>query len=70
MQFVVKEFIGMGGIGFIYTGPIGALFTYITVFSIGIFAIIGFISTIHYLLTRKRKKEDPGKRWLRTGKFK
>lgn len=66
----MKEFIGMGGIGFIYTGPIGALFTCITVFLIGIFAIIGFISTIHYLLTRKRKKEDPGKRWLRTGKFK
>ena len=34
-----------------------------------IFSIIGIITTIKWLLGRRKPKESAGDKWLRTGKF-
>lgn len=78
----MKFLIGEGGMSYLerltYRGVIGLFYestwegvlAYIIFGLFCIFAIIGFITVLKILFFGRTKKEDPGKKWLRTGKFK
>ena len=70
MHFLAGDAFGMGGIGIVYDGPLGAIGTWIVFITIIILSIIGLLTTLKFLFTRKRKKETPEERWLKTGKYK
>lgn len=55
-----------GAIGIFYEDTLHGMLAYIILGLILLFAIIGVIAVIGWLF---RPKEDPGKKWLRTGKF-
>lgn len=77
MKFIIGEgfmsqldrFSYRGGIGFYYDSTLGGIITFLVVGLICVFAVIGFITVLKWLFWGIPKKEDPGKRWLRTGKF-
>ena len=56
---------------FLYLGAsVGATLIKIAIVLVLIFAIIGVIATIGFFVGRgKKKKKDPYKEWLKTGKF-
>lgn len=58
-----------GAIGIFYEDTLHGMLAYIIFGLICIFAIIGFIAVIKWLFIGRKPKEDPGKKWLRTGKF-
>ena len=58
-----------GGIGFYYDSTLGGIITFLVVGLICVFAVIGFITILKWLFFGIPKMEDPGKKWLRTGKF-
>lgn len=58
-----------GVVGFFYTDTMGGLLTFIICGAILLFAVIGVLSVLKFLFFRRKAKEDPGKKWLRTGKF-
>lgn len=58
-----------GMIGLAYESTLDGVFAYIIFGLVCIFAIIGFITVLKILFFGRPKKEDPGKKWLRTGKF-
>lgn len=70
MNFFAGEILGMGGIGIIYNGPMGAIGTWLLFIIMVILSVIGLFTTLKFLFTRKRKKETPEEHWLRTGKYK
>lgn len=53
-----------------YDSTLDGVLAYIIFGLFCIFAIIGFITVLKILFFGRTKKEDPGKKWLRTGKFK
>ena len=59
-----------GVIGLAYESTLDGVLAYIIFGLFCIFAIIGFITVLKVLFFGRAKKEDPGKKWLRTGKFK
>lgn len=77
----MKFLIGEGGISYLerltYRGVIGLFYestlqgvlAYIIFGLFCIFAVIGLITVLKWLFVGRPKKEDPGKKWLRTGKF-
>lgn len=69
MEFVMGDILGFGMIGWVYYNTTGYIFTRIISFSTTILATIGLITIIKWLFTRKRTKETPGQKWLRTGKM-
>lgn len=69
MKFLMGEFLGAGGIGFVYYTTWGAILTYILTIVIGILTIIGLITVIKWFFTRRKPKESPHDKWLRTGKM-
>lgn len=58
-----------GGIGLYYNDTLGGVLTYITFAVIVILAIIGLFTILKWITFGRKSKEDPGKKWLRTGKF-
>lgn len=58
-----------GGIGLYYNDTWGGVLTYITFGIILILAIIGLFSVLKWIAFGRKTKEDPGKKWLKTGKF-
>lgn len=57
-----------GGIGIYYESTLGGVATYIIAALLCIFTIIGIIATIKWLFKSKKKK-DPYKEWMKTGKM-
>lgn len=59
-----------GGIGLYYDDTLGGIITYLVFGLFCILAIIGFITVIKWIFFRRKKsKETPEQKWLRTGKF-
>ena len=58
-----------GIIGLAYESTLSGILAYILFGLLCIFAFIGFITVLKWILFGWSKKEDPGKKWLRTGKF-
>lgn len=58
-----------GGIGLYYNTTLGGVLTYLIFGLICLFTFIGIVTVLKFILFGKKKKEDPGKKWLRTGKF-
>lgn len=59
-----------GAIGLFYNTTLGGVLAYLIFGLICLFALIGFLTVVKWLFTRKRKKkETAGEKWLRTGKF-
>lgn len=58
-----------GGIGFYYDSTLGGVLTYLIVGILCILAIIGFITVIKWLFFGRKKKEDPEKKWMKTGRI-
>lgn len=69
MKFIMGDFMGFGAIGLIYEGFGGYLLAHIIFFALILFAIIGFFATIKWLFTRRKPKETPGQKWMRTGRM-
>lgn len=78
MKFIIGEdWISMldrltyrGIIGIAYESTLSAILAYIVFGVFCILAVIGFCTVIKWLFTGlPRKKEDPGKKWLRTGRM-
>ncbi len=77
----MKFLIGEGGISYLerltYRGVIGLFYestwdgvlAYIIFGLFCIFAVVGLVTVLKTIFLRHTKKEDPGKKWLRTGKF-
>lgn len=59
-----------GVIGLAYESTWDGVLAYIIFGLFCVFAIIGLITVLKFLFFGRTKKEDPGKKWLRTGKFK
>jgi uncharacterized membrane protein len=57
-----------GTIGLFYETTWGGILAYSIFAIVCVLAIIGLFTIIKALFHRK-KKEDPGEKWLRTGKF-
>ena len=58
-----------GAIGIFYENTLYGLLAYLIFGIICILAIIGLLTVLKWLFFGRKKKEDPGKKWLRTGKF-
>lgn len=58
-----------GGIGLYYDTTLGGVLTYLIFGLICLFTFIGIVTVLKFILFGKKTKEDPGKKWLRTGKF-
>ena len=58
-----------GIIGLAYESTLSGILAYIVFGLLCIFGFIGFITVLKWILFGRTKKEDPGKKWLRTGKF-
>ena len=63
-----------GAIGLFYDDTLGGVLSYLIFGVIMILAIIGLFTVLGFVFGRLfgfgRKKKDPEKEWLRTGKFK
>lgn len=59
-----------GMIGLFYENTLGGILAYLTFGIFCILAVIGLITVIKWIFVGRKKKEDPGKKWLKTGKFK
>lgn len=58
-----------GAIGIFYDDTFNGLLAYLIFGIICFLAVIGLFAVLKWLFFGRRKKEDPGKKWLRTGKF-
>jgi len=58
-----------GVIGLFYESTLEGLLAYIIFGLFCILAIIGLLTILKFIFFGRPKKEDPGKKWLRTGKF-
>lgn len=58
-----------GAIGIFYDDTLNGLLAYLIFGIICLLAVIGLFTVLKWLFFGRRKKEDPGKKWLRTGKF-
>lgn len=58
-----------GAIGIFYDDTLNGLLAYLIFGIICLLAVIGLLTVLKWLFFGRRKKEDPGKKWLRTGKF-
>ena len=58
-----------GAIGLFYKDTLSGVISYIIFFALVIFAVIGFLAVLKWIFFGRKPKEDPGKKWLRTGKF-
>lgn len=58
-----------GAIGIFYDDTLNGLLAYLIFGIICLLAVIGLLTILKWLFFGRRKKEDPGKKWLRTGKF-
>lgn len=58
-----------GAIGLFYEDTLSGLLAYLIFGLICLFAIIGIFSLLKWVFFRRKPKEDPGKKWLRTGKM-
>lgn len=59
-----------GAIGIFYDDTMGGVLTFLICGIICILAVIGLFTVLKWIFFRRKKpKEDPGKKWLRTGKF-
>ena len=58
-----------GGIGMYYDSTLGGVVTYLIFGAVLILAVIGLLTVLKWIFFGRKKKEDPGKKWLRTGKF-
>lgn len=69
MEFIMGEFMSVGGIGLVYYNTWGFIFTHLIFFALVIFAVIGVISTLKFLIGGRKPKETAEQKWIRTGKF-
>lgn len=77
MKFIIGEDIltflerltYRGIIGIAYETKLQGVLAYAILIFIGLFAIIGIISTIKFIFFGRKKKEDPHQKWLKTGKM-
>lgn len=58
-----------GVIGLFYDNTLTGILAYLIFGVICILTIIGFLTVLKWLFFGRRKKEDPGKKWMRTGKL-
>lgn len=58
-----------GAIGIFYDDTLNGLLAYLIFGIISILTIIGLLTVLKWIFFGRKKKEDPGKKWLRTGKF-
>ncbi len=58
-----------GIIGIAYDSTLAGVLAYILFGLICFLAIVGLLTVLKWIFFGRRKKEDPGKKWLRTGKF-
>ena len=77
----MKFLIGEGGLSYLerltYRGVIGlfydntwtGLLAYLIFGIVCFLAVIGLFTVLKWIFFGRSKKEDPGKKWLRTGKF-
>jgi len=69
INFVMGDLAGFGIIGIVYQGFTNYIISHIIFFILAALCAIGLITSIKWLFTRKRKKETPGQKWMRTGKL-
>ena len=58
-----------GAIGLFYSTTWGGVLAYIIFTAMCIFAVIGMVTVLKWIFTRKRKPRDPYKEWIKTGKM-
>lgn len=58
-----------GAIGIFYESTLDGVLAYIVFGLFCIFAVVGLVTVLKTIFFGRPKKEDPGKKWLRTGKF-
>lgn len=58
-----------GAIGIFYNDTLHGILTYLIFGIICLLAIIGLFTVLKWIFFGRKKKEDQGKKWLRTGKF-
>lgn len=58
-----------GAIGLFYDDTFSGLLAYLIFGIICLLAVIGLLTVLKWIFFGRSKKEDPGKKWLRTGKF-
>lgn len=58
-----------GMIGLFYESTWDGVLAYIIFGLFCIFAVVGLVTILKTIFFGRPKKEDPGKKWLRTGKF-
>lgn len=58
-----------GAIGFFYKDTLGGVLSFLIFGVVCILAVIGLITILKWLIVGRKPKEDPGKKWMRTGKF-
>lgn len=77
MRFIMTEdawerfgtYAYRGVIGLFYDSTLGGVLSMIIFALLVLFAVIGIISALKWVFFRHSSKEDPGKKWLRTGRF-
>lgn len=69
INFVMGDWMGFGIIGIVYEGFANYIISHIIFFVLAALCLVGLVSTIKWIFTRKRKKETPGEKWMRTGKL-
>lgn len=78
MKFIVGGEGGMawleratyrGAIGIFYDDTLHGMLAYLIFGVICILTVIGLFTVLKWIFFGRKKKEDPGKKWLRTGKF-
>lgn len=69
MPIYVNE-VELGGFGIIFGNMFGMILAHILLLLFTICALIGFITIIGGIISRKKKhKMDPHEKWLKTGKM-
>lgn len=58
-----------GAIGIFYDDTLHGILAYLVFGIICLLATIGLFTVLKWIFFGRKKKEDPGKKWLRTGKF-
>lgn len=66
---VLERLTYNGVIGIFYNDTLSGVLSYLLVGIILVFAVIGVFAVLKRIIFGKKKKEDPGKKWLRTGKL-
>lgn len=69
MEFIMGDFFLAGGIGIIYHTTWGGILAHVIFFAMIILSIIGLFSIVKWMFRKKRIKETPGQKWLKTGKM-